>query len=111
QLGGFVDPNCLMIDKLKCDPLIRCWASPLPGDPLKPTADRHIFEMLRRRSAVGFTSAPTTHYAISATAADSARRRSWIRELHRNDGAAALTTDAALPPWGEPILAPAQSAE
>jgi hypothetical protein len=111
QLGGFVDPNCLMIDKLKCDRAIRCWASPLPGDPLRPTADRHVFEMLRRQSAVGFTNAATTYYVMSATDDDSARRMSWIRELYRHYGAAALTTDAALPPWGDPILAPAQSAE
>jgi hypothetical protein len=111
QFGGFVDPNCLMIDKLKCDPAIRCWASPLPGDPRGLTADRHVFEMLRRHSAVGFTNAATAYYVMSAADPDRARRMSWIRELHRCYGAAALTTDAALPPWGEPMLSPAQSAE
>src|SRR5262249_28706436 len=111
QFGGFVDPNCLMIDKLKCDPAVRCWASPLPGDRTGLTADRHVFEMLRRRRAVGFTNAATAYYVMSDADPARARPMSGPREPPRRYGTAALTTDAALPPWGDPIPALTQSAE
>jgi hypothetical protein len=32
QSGGWVDPNCLMLDKLACEPVIRCWSAPPPTD-------------------------------------------------------------------------------
>src|SRR5262249_8551756 len=48
RYGGFVDPNCLMIDKLKCDEAVRFWAIPQPGEMRRLTADRNVFDALRR---------------------------------------------------------------
>jgi hypothetical protein len=109
QLGGFVDPNCLMIDKLKCDPAIRFWALPLPGEWSGTTADRSVFEMLRRRAAVRCTNVATAYYVMGAADPDRAARLAWVRELHRCYGRAALTADGVLPGWGQPICAPSES--
>jgi len=76
--GGFVDPNCLMIDKLKCDEAIRLWATPLPGERRRLTADRNGFAALRRRTAVGFTNAVTVNYVLNPTDANTVHRLRWI---------------------------------
>lgn len=46
-MGGFVDPNCLMIRRETCTALIPWWTVPLPGDEEGMSADRHIFDFLR----------------------------------------------------------------
>jgi len=110
QLGGFVDPNCLMIDKLKCDEAIRYWARPLPGEWSGLTADRSVFEMLRRHRAVRCTNVATTYYVMSAADPNRAERLKWIRELQRCYGKAALSLDTTLPRWGQPLPASSKSA-
>ena len=46
KFGGFVDPNCLMINKLACPLAAPWWNCPLPGNP--GTADRNVFNFLSR---------------------------------------------------------------
>lgn len=46
--GGWVDPNCLMIDKIVCEPVIRKWSIAMDGDPRGRAADRGVFQMLRQ---------------------------------------------------------------
>lgn len=64
KFGGWVDPNCLMIDKMKCEPVLRWWSIPLPGDPNAMSADRHVFHWLQQRSAPGETAQASVFYAM-----------------------------------------------
>ena len=51
QFGGWVDPNCLMFDKLECHQAIPWWTRPLPADPTHGTADRQVFGFLNQHFA------------------------------------------------------------
>ena len=53
--GGFVDTNCLMIDKRACASAIDQWTRPMPADPKGMSADRRVFAALlpRRRAETG----------------------------------------------------------
>ena len=64
KFGGWVDPNCLMIDKLACEPVLRWWCIPLPGDKQAMSADRHVYDWLQRKSAPGETGLATVFYAM-----------------------------------------------
>jgi glycosyltransferase involved in cell wall biosynthesis len=46
QFGGFVDPSCLMINKLACPLAAPYWNFPLKGDPM--SADRNVFNFLSK---------------------------------------------------------------
>jgi hypothetical protein len=50
RFGGWVDPNCLMFDKIACKPVIRWWSIPLPNDAKAMSADRHVYDALQRMS-------------------------------------------------------------
>jgi hypothetical protein len=104
--GGFVDPNCLMIDKLKCDAAIRGWAIPMSADARARTADRTVFHALRRSPAVGFTGAPTSYYVIAPIDDHSAYRLNWIRAYRRHFGEAALRLDWQPPTYGGALADP-----
>jgi hypothetical protein len=62
--GGWVDPNCLMFDKLACEPAIRCWTIPLPGDAKAMSADRHIYAYMQQKSPPAASGLVTTYYAL-----------------------------------------------
>jgi hypothetical protein len=47
HFGGYVDANCLLIDKFACEELLRLWNFPLFGDPRGQSADRSFFSQLR----------------------------------------------------------------
>lgn len=64
DFGGFVDPNCLMINKLACAEAIPCWNYPLPRDAKAMSADRRVFSVLRNHRRVGATGEPTTYYLL-----------------------------------------------
>ncbi len=106
QFGGFVDPNCLMIDKIKCDPAVRFWAIPQAGELRRLTADRNVFEMLRRRPSVGSTNAATVFYVMGDTDANRVTRLNLIRRLRQSHGEAALMSLTPLSSWG--VETPAQ---
>lgn len=63
--GGFVDPNCLMFDKLKCWPGVTLWNEPLPGDARGMSADRQVFDFLRRHGQPGETGRPSAYYVLA----------------------------------------------
>ncbi len=65
NFGGWVDPNCLMIDKLACDPALRLWSFPLPGDAKAMSADRNVFDWLQRKSAPGETNRTSAYYTMT----------------------------------------------
>lgn len=64
--GGWVDPNCLMFDKFSCEPAIRLWTIPLPGDRKAMSADRHIYAYMQEKGAHGVSGLITTYYALQA---------------------------------------------
>ncbi|MES2877930.1 MAG: glycosyltransferase [Pseudomonadota bacterium] len=64
KFGGWVDPNCLMLDKLACEPALRWWCIPLPGDNNAMSADRHVYDWLQRKSAPGESPAASVFYAM-----------------------------------------------
>ncbi|MES2013552.1 MAG: glycosyltransferase [Pseudomonadota bacterium] len=64
RFGGWVDPNCLMIDKLACEPVLRLWSNPLPGDKSLLLSDRHVYDWLQRKSKPGETDLATVYYVM-----------------------------------------------
>ena len=64
KFGGFVDPNCLMIDKVACESVLQLWNRPLHGDPKAMSADRNVFEMLRRHFRPAGTGQPSVFYTL-----------------------------------------------
>ncbi len=73
RFGGFVDPNCLMIDKRRCLDALPLWSTPLPDDWTGLTADRAVFERLRG-SPGRPTGAASVFYTMNATDALHATR-------------------------------------
>lgn len=65
KLGGFVDPNTLLIDKLACEPVLRWWAIPVQGDPKGMSADRNVFNQLKARYRGVATNRPTCVYRLN----------------------------------------------
>lgn len=63
RFGGFVDPNCLMLDKLACEDALSAWCYPVPDDSDSMTTDRSVFACLRGRP-YGATGKPTSFYVM-----------------------------------------------
>jgi hypothetical protein len=64
-IGGFVDPSCLMVDKVRLARTLGRWsenARMKPGN----AADRHFFESIRN-TPYGAVEAPTVRYSIRST--------------------------------------------
>jgi predicted O-methyltransferase YrrM len=78
RFGGWVDPNCLLIDKLACEPALRLWSVPLPGDATQLTGDRHVFSDLRLRGPAGGTGRATVYYTLTPGDIMHRRRLEWI---------------------------------
>jgi hypothetical protein len=98
KFGGFVDPNCLMIDKVRCAHVPPLWTVPLR--PRTPTADRTVFDALRQSSAVGSTGEATAYYVMNAQDENHPVRLDWIKALEREQGKAALRATTPLgPEW------------
>jgi hypothetical protein len=64
HFGGFVDTNCLMLDKRHCEHVLLGWNRPLPGDDNGQSEDRVVFDMLRQQNSVG-TQQATTFYVLN----------------------------------------------
>lgn len=64
KFGGWVDPNCLMFDKLACEPALRLWSIPLNGDPNAMSADRNVYNYLQNHSEPGISKKATTFYVV-----------------------------------------------
>lgn len=63
--GGFVDTNCLMLDKVLCASVLGRWAETAQGQP-GLTADRHLFAALRK-APYGVVNKATVRYFIRPT--------------------------------------------
>ena len=66
QFGGWVDPNCLMFDKLECHQAIPWWTRPLPADPTHGTADRQVFGFLNQHFPGRVAGEATIYYQLNA---------------------------------------------
>jgi hypothetical protein len=66
KFGGWVDPNCLMIDKLECHQAIPWWTRPFPTDPTHGSADRQVFGFLNQHFRSRGSNAATVYYQLNA---------------------------------------------
>lgn len=80
KAGGFVDPNCLMLDKLRCEPVLRWWSIPLAADPVRMSADRNVFSALRAGHSFGETGRATAFYVLDPKDPVHRYREAWIEE-------------------------------
>ncbi len=86
SLGGFVDPNCLMIDKLACEPVLRWWTIPVRGDKAGLTQDRNVFHLLKKHFAVGWTGKATCYYEMDVNDPLNEMRSSLIQQKLAGQG-------------------------
>jgi hypothetical protein len=73
-LGGFIDPNCLMLDKRRCGDVLQAWMTPLANDPKGMSADRLVFQHLSRFHTGAGTNLPTVYYRMDPDDAMHAER-------------------------------------
>jgi hypothetical protein len=78
SLGGFVDVNCMMIDKTRAPAPLSDWPQPMPGH--KHTADRRVFSRLCAEHPFAATGLVTVRYAIRRTFQFWPRIRKHLRE-------------------------------
>ena len=64
RMGGFVDPNCLMIDKFACSAAVPFWNVPLAGDVKAMSADRNVFAVLSQNYRAVAVDQPTVYYQL-----------------------------------------------
>lgn len=64
--GGFVDPNCLMIDRTRVPEVLDFWNRPLAEDMTQMTADRSVFRFLKERPGRP-TGQYTAYYVLTET--------------------------------------------
>lgn len=63
QFGGFVDTNCLMINKIKCHWVLPAWSVAVTKSGTGP--DRSVFEKLATDHSVASTNEATAYYVVS----------------------------------------------
>lgn len=86
---GWVDPNCLMFDKLACESVIQYWNIPLPGDATQLTSDRNVFANLRARFVGEATGRPSVYYVLGPADPLHPQRLRRMGELYEKAGGAA----------------------
>jgi hypothetical protein len=64
DIGGWVDPNCLAIDKLACESVLRWWSIPLRNTTRAMDADRNVFRILSTQFKGCPTNRATVFYRI-----------------------------------------------
>ena len=77
-LGGWVDPNCLGIDKIACEAVLRWWSIPAAANPM--SADRNVFHVLRTHFRGAWTGRSTVFYQIAEQDPKHAHRLNMIGE-------------------------------
>jgi hypothetical protein len=65
KFGGFVDPNCLMLNKVTCEPALAMWNCPNPLDPRGLGSDRMVFDVLREFFRGAGTDQPSVFYTVN----------------------------------------------
>ena len=64
SFGGFIDPSCLMIDKVRCPEIPPLWSHPWPGDHTGMSADRGVFRALSAHRTGRATNQATVFYRM-----------------------------------------------
>lgn len=77
EFGGFVDPNCLMIDKQRVPEVLHLWNKPLDNDDSQMTADRTIFNFMKSRPG-RYSGSASTYYVIRLSDSMHTHRSKWI---------------------------------
>ncbi len=89
--GGWVDPNCLAIDKIACEAVLRWWSIPLRNSARAMDADRNVFRILRTEFRGAATGLHSVFYEISESDLMHPYRLSVIgEERYRMSGEAAV---------------------
>ncbi|MBR7801780.1 glycosyltransferase family A protein [Undibacterium fentianense] len=88
KFGGWVDPNSLMLDKLEYTPILGLWCIPLSGDSDGMSADRRIFDAIKRASSPGETGRLTTFYVMQPADGLHKLRLKIMRDLYDKAGSA-----------------------
>jgi hypothetical protein len=78
RFGGFVPPSCLMLDKVACEPVLRWWSFPLPGDARALSEDRNVFHFLREQYRWGTTRKATSYFELDPEDGMHRQRLDWI---------------------------------
>ncbi|MFI4936574.1 MAG: hypothetical protein ACHP7N_18360, partial [Caulobacterales bacterium] len=91
RFGGFVDPNCLMIDKLAAWECVVLWNMPLRSDRSGMSEDRNVFNFLRSQSQPGETGEATSFYVINPKDGLHSMRLEHLGERYDQAGAAPAT--------------------
>lgn len=86
SFGGFVDPSCLMIDKLRCAAAIPLWRQPLNADPVGQSSDRTVFAHLSRHLRGRATGAATVFYTLKPDDPAHPRRMDWCGPRYQAAG-------------------------
>jgi hypothetical protein len=94
RLGGFVDTNCLMLDRRHCERALLGWNSPMQGNSRGAGEDRVVFDILRRQSNAG-TGQATSYYRMSPFDGGHALR---LRQMGVRYAAAALPVQTTKTP-------------
>jgi hypothetical protein len=97
KLDGFVDTNCLMLDKRRCESALLGWNAKLPGNEKGAGEDRVVFETLRHLPNVG-TGLATACYRIDPADRIHAQRLGFMGARYAAAGAAAPLASADPPP-------------
>lgn len=80
KFGGFIDPNTLMIDKLRCDEVLRWWCYPIPNEKRAMSEDRMVFKHLRQNHKGRGTGCPTSYYTIDPNDGMHPHRLRWVAQ-------------------------------
>ncbi len=75
--GGWSDPNTIMIDKVLCEPVLRGWCHPIPGESTAMSADRRVFHNLKETYAWAETGRATVYYQLNPNDPEHPNR--WAR--------------------------------
>jgi hypothetical protein len=87
KFDGFVDPNCLMLNKLQVWECVALWSIPIVGEDKGMSADRNVFNYLRKHSAPGETGKASVFYLMDPSDVMGERRRLRIGPLYDEVGA------------------------
>jgi hypothetical protein len=94
HLGGWVDPNCLALDKIASEAVLRWWGIPVPNCQTGRTADRNVFRILKDNFRAGSTDQPSVFYTLNERDYEQPQRVASIGEA-RYRAAGHCTKDPA----------------
>ena len=80
KFGGFVDTNCLMLDKMKCHMFIPLWCIALFPD--GSGEDRRFFKVLNKNFTFQSTGRPSVHYLLDVNRYSDVAK--WLAEKGHN---------------------------